>query len=195
MGIWRQERYGTGRCVNCGYLGKRSTKLAEKCFYADQKDRSFGRFNKHETLDGGLTSLSTIPWCSVGKADLYAELTDMGANVHQVHKVREVIEKDRKCPSWYPWREFASPKEHFEESMMLAMEKRREEFEERIERDRRRFERRMESSRRNFELKLSRNARNLVIWIAIAAGVLALAEVVAALLGLTPDSWILSHFR
>lgn len=141
MAIWREELYGTRRCVNCGFLGKRSPQFDEVCFHASGKDRISGIFNRHHTLAGGETNLTdTIPWCFVGKGDFLKELGDIKATVIQADKVREIIEKDRKCPSWYPWREFASPKEHFEESMMLAMEDRREKFELQMEKDKKEFE-------------------------------------------------------
>lgn len=75
--------------------------------------------------------------------------------------------------------------------MMLAMEQRRE-----------KFEQRMEQERRNFELKLEelnkkerKSTNRVMIWLAIAAIIFAFAEVTAALLGITNDSWILRFFR
>ena len=34
MAIWKEELYGTRRCVNCGFLGKRSPEIDEVCFHA-----------------------------------------------------------------------------------------------------------------------------------------------------------------
>lgn len=175
MAIWKQAEYGTGRCVNCGFLGKRSPKLDEKCFHASGKDRTLGRLNEHDTFEGGLSNLSTIPWCFVGKADFIEELADIGAMVHQPDKVQEIIEKDRKCPSWYPWREFATPAEHFQESMMLAMDQRREEFELRLE----------ELNRQE-----RRRTNKVMICLAIAAVIFAAAQVYAALAVINPEHWL-----
>ena len=74
---------------------------------------------------------------------------------------------------------------------MLATEQRRREFEERMEQDRRKFEERMEENRREFESGF----RRFGIWIAIAAVILAVAEVGAGVLGLTSDSWVMGLFR
>ena len=191
MAIWNEELYGTGRCINCGFLGKRSPQFDEVCFHASGKDRLSGIFSRHHTLMGGETSLTdTIPWCFVGKGDFLKELGGIQATVF-TDKVREVIERDRKCPSWYPWREFASPKEHFEESMVLAMEQRREEFEQKMENDRKAFELKLDEGNREERKRTNR----VMKWLAFAAIIFALAEVAAGLMGITDDSWILSLFR
>ena len=74
---------------------------------------------------------------------------------------------------------------------MLAMEQGRKEFEQQ-----------MEQERKNFELKLEelnkeerRRTNRVMIWLAIAAIIFAFAEVIAALLGITNDSWVLRFFR
>ena len=103
----------------------------------------------------------------------------------------DVISKSRDCPSWYPWKEFSNPKEQWEESIMLAMEKRREEFEQRMEQERKDFDLRLEELN-----KEERKRSNRVMkWLAIAAIIFAFAEVAAALLGITSDSWVLNLFR
>ncbi len=195
MAIWNEELYGTGRCVNCGFLSKRSPQFDEMCFHASKKDRISGVFSQHHTLLGGKTSLrDTIPWCFVGKADFLKELGGIKATVF-TDKVLGVIERDRKCPSWYPWREFASPKEHFEESMMIAMEKRREKFEQQMEKDRKDFELKLE--------EINKRERRITNWVMIGLGVAAiifailevLAAIIAGILGITTDSWILNWFR
>ena len=181
MAIWKEEVFGTRRCVNCGFLGKRSPQFDEVCFHASGKDRLSGIFNRHNTLAGGATNLTdTIPWCYVNKADFLKELQDIKATFIQADKVQEVIAKDRGCPSWYPWREFATPKEHFEEYMTLAMEQRREKFELKLE---------------EINKEERKRSNRVMIWLAIAAIIFALAEVIAAILGITNDSWILRFFR
>jgi len=186
MSIWNQELYGTGRCVNCGFLGKRSPEIDEACFHVSAKDRISGMLNQHHTLAGGETNLSTIPWCFVGKADFLKELGDIKATVIQTDKVREVIERDRGCPSWYPWREFATPKEHFDESMILAMEKRREDFEQRMEKERKEFELKLDENNRKERQRTNR----VIIWLAVAAIIFAALQFYTALASINPDHWL-----
>jgi hypothetical protein len=191
MAIWREEVYGTGRCINCGFLGKRSPEIDETCFHASAKDRISGIFNQHHTLAGGETNLSTIPWCFIGKADFLKELADIQATVTQNDKVREIIERDRGCSSWYPWREFATPNEHFEESMMLAMEERREKFEQQMEKDRKEFELRLDETSRQ-----ERKRTNIImICLAVAAIIFAALQVYAALASINPDHWLFRWLR
>ncbi len=186
MAIWREETYGTGRCVNCGFLGKRSPRFDEKCFHASEKDRISGRLNQHTTLEGNVGTFTTIPWCYVGKADFQTELGGIAATAFQPDKMREIIEEDRKCPSWYPWREFATPKEHFEESMMLAMEKRREEFEQHMEQERRDWEFKLEQLSKEERKRTNKTMK----FLAIGAIIFAAAEVYATIASINPDHWL-----
>ena len=85
---------------------------------------------------------------------------------------------------------------------MLELERRREEFEQRMERDRKDFEQRMENDRKGFELKLDegnkqerKRTNRIMIWLTIAAIIFALAEVAAGIMGITSESWILNFFR
>ncbi len=107
-------------------------------------------------------------------ADLDTEIKEADEGDGET-RARTVITKHRACKSWYPWKEFCNPKEHFEEFKMLQLEKRREEFEDR-----------MEESRKAFELKLDernnkerRRTDKIMVWLAIAAIIFAVAEVVS----------------
>ena len=201
--MWGKEKYGDGNCVNCGYLGKKSTAgFDEICFTASAEDRTTGQLAYHSTLQGGLTSLNTVPWCYVGKANLKDEVDQFGSSQTGASRIFSVITKDRHCPSWYVWREFSSPKDQWEESVMLAMEQRREKFEQQMEQDRKEFEQKLENDRKNFEMRLDginrierKRTDKIMIWLTVAAIIFALAEVTAALMGITADSWILELFR
>ena len=202
MPIWKQEVYGTGRCVNCGYLGKRDGDLRiSECYGVSEYDREFGTLDEYidprpKTTIEIVPKIKTFPWCFVGKANLRRETEELfdekdSEFSHDNVCIHKVLTVKRDCPSWYPWREFASPKEHFEESIMFAMEQGRKEFEQQ-----------MEQERKNFELKLEelnkeerRRTNRVMIWLAIAAIIFAFAEVIAALLGITNDSWVLRFFR
>jgi len=175
--------WGTGRCVNCGLLGKRASQSTlSVCYEATAVDRLGGHLTEVREDPVGPAAyppiIHTHPWCFLGKADLLGELAVMGAKEHQADKVLELIRKDRNCKAWYPWREFLSPKEHWEEQIMLAMEERREKFEQSIEKDRKDFELKL------FEMnqRLAKDSHRVMVWLAIAAIIFAVAEVGAALL-------------
>ena len=164
-----------GRCVNCGFLGKRDKNATvSACYEASAVDR----------LTGSLTSLgvliATRPWCFVGKAFFHAELAEIGAKEYEADKVKELIEKDRNCSSWYKWTEFISPKEHFEELKMEELEQRRRKFE---------FE------LFNMNKKITDNSNRVMIWLAVCAIIFAAAEVFFAVAVINPDHWLFGWLR
>ena len=103
------------------------------------------------------------------KVSLLAELQALGADELKYDKVLEVIMKDRHCTSWYPWKEFCDPKELWEEQMMMAMNKNREDFQKRMEKEGQEFDLGI------FEMnkKLSRATHRVMVRLAIAAIVFA----------------------
>lgn len=136
--MWKSsEEYGKGQCINCGYLGKKDTEGYSKIWTVSAEDRTTGQLARHLTFFGGSTHLNTVPWCLVGKANLKDEVDQLGSQQTEDKRIFSIITKHRNCPSWYVWREFSSPKEQWEESMMLAMEKRREDFEKLMEKEKR----------------------------------------------------------
>lgn len=126
--MWKEEEYGHDKCINCGYLGKKDTLgLSQECYIANAEERTTGNLAYHTIITK--IRFDTVPWCYVGKANLKDEIGQLDSQIKGVARTLNIIEKDRHCPSWYVWREFSSPKEQWEESVMLAMEKRREDFE------------------------------------------------------------------
>lgn len=114
------EQWGKGSCINCGFLGKRDQRATySMCYEASATERLGGWLTQQV---GGI---ATRPWCFVDKVRFYEELQAMGAQEHQVDKVQELLKKARACPSWYPWREFLSPKEHFEVKLQERNERER----------------------------------------------------------------------
>jgi hypothetical protein len=179
--MWKSEVYGTRCCINCGYLGKKDVNgFNEECFTASAEDRSNGRLARHATFRGAVGNFITVPWCFVGKADLKQELDQIHNESSEEARILSVLKTDRNCPSWYPWREFASPKEQWQESVMLAMEDRQRKFEERMEETRRGFETQIEERNR---LERRRTDR-LMIWLGFAAIVFAAAQIVVALMSI-----------
>jgi hypothetical protein len=124
--------------------------------------------------------LRTYPWCFRGKAHILDELNSIGANDQQTDKVKQIIQKDRKCEFWYPWTEFRTPKEHFEEFKMMQLEKERRDFELRLQQ--------MNEQQR-------KRTDKIMIGLAIAGALFAIAEIFAALAALTPDSILFQWFR
>ena len=190
--------YGPGYCISCGLLGKRdSQSTVSLCYEATAVDRISGtltEFRGQPTGSAGLGKrplIHTHPWCFLGKADFLTELIAMGAEEHQADKMQELLRKDRACPAWYPWREFLSPKEHWEEQMTLAMTKQREDFELRMEGERREFELRSENDNRRERKRTNR----IMVWLAVAAIIFAAAEVYAALSAINPNHWLFDWLR
>ena len=84
-----------------------------------------------------------MPKCFVNEFDLLQE-TKFGQDGNPTpESLATTMSKQRKCPAWYTYREFAGPKELWNESMMLAMEQRREKFERDLEQERQSFEQRL----------------------------------------------------
>ena len=159
--MWKSEEYGTGRCINCGYLGCRSEDMRiSECYPVSSYARESGTLNEYvDPRPKGVAeivpNIKTLPWCFVGKANLKNETDGLfDANDKELSQekvcIYRIITKSRGCPSWYPLREFSSPKEQWEESVMLAMEQRQQKFE--ID---------MDERRKEFDLKLFEMSRGI----------------------------------
>jgi hypothetical protein len=182
--MWKSDEYGTRRCINCGYLGKKDINgFNEECFTASAEDRVNGLLARHRTLRISVGQFITVPWSSVGKANLKEELDHLPIELSEEARTLNVIMKDRGCPSWYPWREFASPREQWEESVMLAMEDRQRKFEQQMEEARQGFELRLEERNRHERQRTDR----IMIWLGVAAIIFAAAQVYAAMASINPD--------
>jgi len=112
----------TGRCVNCGFLGKLRTQVDAECiiYPATSYDREKGTFNRHSGWPDQ-RDIPTQPTCFRNAANLQKELVDALAMAEQKGRDAEnkhtlaIIGIPRECQSWYPWTEYRSPKEHFED--------------------------------------------------------------------------------
>ncbi|MFC2003131.1 hypothetical protein ACFLV4_04215 [Chloroflexota bacterium] len=110
-----------GRCVNCGFLGKRRTVVdAESIVYtATGWDRQKGTFYR-ESGWPDRRDMPTEITCFRNATNLQKEVNDALAEGEHSDAAKQecahtVTEKDRRCKSWYPWTEYLSPKEHLEE--------------------------------------------------------------------------------
>ena len=86
-----------------------------------------------------------------------------------------IIEKPRKCKSWYPWTEYLTPKEHFEEYKMEQLEYNRRKFEAMLAKDNKEFLGGLEHERREWQKDAGKWPFRLIV----AAIILAVAEVVS----------------
>jgi len=111
----------TGRCVNCGYLGKRNIHIeSPQLDIATRWDRYSGGFS-YDRFYG-------IPWCFGSHVNFLAEIGNMENTEERKRDIIEAINKDRKCKFWHPWQEFQSPKETFDYSTMLVLQQKNEEL-------------------------------------------------------------------
>lgn len=175
-GMWKEEEYGQGKCINCGFLGKRDNIFGQECYTANADERTTGNLAHH--IVPGIVQLDTIPWCFIGKANLKNEVDQFDSHSKGVSKTFDIITKDsRNCP-WYPWTEYFSPKELFE---VLKMQQ--------LEDNRREFERKLTQMQIDASAEVSKagiKVSKMGIWIGIGAGILAVAEV----LTMTEDSFL-----
>ena len=114
--VLRQEFNEKGKCNSCGFLSKRLflEPATPECTEASLYDRSFGTlYNK-----------TTVPWCFRGIVNLREEVEDLASETEKQYNVCvvEIINTDRQCPQWYLWKEFLSPKEHFEDYRIRQLE-------------------------------------------------------------------------
>jgi hypothetical protein len=107
----------------------------------------------------------------------------------------DVLSKDRKCPSWVEYVEGLSPQWHLEVYQMNLLQKAREEWEIRMEKDRREwqkdFQAQLERDRREWHERFQNESSRFGNQLAVAATIFGLLQVVAAIISLTPDSWLL----
>ncbi len=173
----------TGRCINCGFLGKRRMDRAVAgCYEALPVDRETGKF---QPIQGhGL-----YPCCFRNKTEY---TWDVSQGQHPVDCLVQMSE-DRKCQYWYPYTEHRTPEQHFEEFQMLQLEDNRRQFEQQMEKDRREFDlklfemsQKIQSDSKEIVTKSDRFNRRITIFIII----LAILEVAGTLLALFfPDGF------
>ncbi len=129
------------KCKGCGFLGKLRRQIdAETIVYeATRYNRANGALWRHSGWPKPGNDTPTQPTCFRNATNLNKELVDSLASAGQEGQAAEeehtlaIIGKSRECESWYPWTEYRSPKEHYEEFKMLQLEQRREIFEKELE--------------------------------------------------------------
>jgi hypothetical protein len=177
---------GEGTCINCGFLSQwRDAHIGPP---------QYDEVSARKRADADFSYGGDI-WCYVHAANLRQEVLEAGTGGYSPPAVKSVIERGRDCPSFYRWREGLSPRDHLLEREGLELERERRQFEERMEEDRRRFEKRLEEERREFDERLASRAeeaeRQRYSWgfrIAVAAILLALAEILTGIFSASGDS-------
>lgn len=141
-------RFGQGDCIGCGLLARRGLDrpVAEE---VPPDDRAAGSLLS--LADGS----PSIPWCLVHKANLVDETEEAVQRSGRIPPIpasglrmpyakkrhtpddvqwletflgSDVLMRNRKCPEWYPYREFMSPAEHRQERDMMRLEHERQQL-------------------------------------------------------------------
>jgi len=181
-------------CISCGFLCQRDKSGRGTGYYeVPPADRAAG------TVGHLQANRPTIIWCFMGAANLKQEIDDLGNDRPIEERTAQVIQRghENDCPRWIRYKEGLSPHEHYAGLAMQELEQRQYQSQQMLEQGRQEFEQRLEQDRRTFEKALWDQAQeaegkrhNLVLWITVAAIILALAQVLAAFLSAGPDSII-----
>ena len=119
-----------GRCRSCGFVAKHQRKfmyrIPGRTYFLVEDDERFPgagqgdvftyMFDPDKGREGG-TALTELV-CFVRAADF--------ALTKGVEEARAILNEDRKCLDWYPFRPGLDPYEHLEEQKMQDLERRRE---------------------------------------------------------------------
>ena len=148
---------------------------------ATTPDRHTGRFSEHYAALGAQRfAINTTPWCFLNSLGFIEDRKELGTNIGDDAKVLEIIKKQRNCSSWYQWKEFIGPEEHYKEFKMQQLEQ-----------DRRKFELKLEEINRQERKRTNR----IMVWLAIAAVIFAAMEVYVALALINPEHWLFNWLR
>ena len=171
-----QWRSLEGRCISCGFLGKRSLYWQE-VYEANDHDRAHFSFITNTSPLPGHSG--ALPCCFVNYLPLSKDFRELekkyqGAKDNGQISM-EITTRDINCPKWEYYTPFMSPKEHFDRFAMQQLESDRRAFEERLDNSNKEFLAGLEHERREWEKDAGKWPKRL-IWAAI---ILAVAEVVS----------------
>lgn len=123
-----------GKCKSCGFLSKRSQhgygSPTPTYYEITQEERRGNTFFERWELSG--RSVTTDLACFRGCADLPSEYSKAPNQSDRTAKARLVIDRDRQCAGWYPFKSGFNPMEHFLWYQEQEREKDRRAFEERL---------------------------------------------------------------
>lgn len=124
---------GPGTCINCGFLGKWYV-VDDAVRSAALDERTTGDFWVATDAQGRQKQLAK-PQCYVGafnlrgEVEIPAEPSGDGASPHA--RTMEVIERNRSCEKFTPWRQYLSIREHWDQAERSRAEKAVRSFEHR----------------------------------------------------------------
>lgn len=208
-----------GKCKSCGFLSKRTIGGGYGSFPAtdyeatpDERKPTAHFFNKwhanghHSTVD---------VTCFRGIADLPNEYQHEVDESAKTRAAMEVLDRDRKCNAWSPYKHGFNPMQHYEWHQEEQREKRWEDFQKWMENGRRDFEERnscqllalhkdlseretkmhiaIAESQKAFVLerdKIQEPTSKLMKRLTFVGIVLASIQVIAAIAALTDDSFM-----
>jgi hypothetical protein len=143
------ESVDKGRCVNCGFLAKRTRRdqvnRASTPMYYEVEDHARESGEVSSYLQNPIAGpIGTEAFCFRNAADIKGEIDARFKEGDDDKRITlAVFEEDRKCTSWYRYNPGLSPKDHFDIMNMELLEK-----------SRREWEMRLETERKDFDLKL-----------------------------------------
>lgn len=190
-------------CSSCGFLARRpDSPIHAATFFEMSQDARRDGGGWWALQVGGLGT-RTVPACGVGAFPILDEILairpgalDEWPRAGEKDFIRARHEDDTperneaakavfnrprpECPRWFPHTPGLSPGQHLEAFQAQQLEQ-----------DRRAFETKLTQMQIAVEKRIGR----IGIWIGVAAVILAVAQVAAALLGLTSESWVVQLFR
>lgn len=174
-----------GRCFGCGYLSKRVVATAE-----------LFEFPLHERGKGVPSpphGRHTVAFCFVNAHDLPFEVVEeiiKSSAMDAGAAGQQVFFKDRRCSMWFPYQEGLPPQEHYKAHHQQTIDIMKQELEDQREQDRKQFELALHQISESQEAQ----TRKVTFRLMLAAVVLAVAQVIAAILALSGQSWIVKLF-
>lgn len=135
--------FGEGRCISCGLLGLIAGTYTpgtveavgrSDCNEAASHHRASGDFSVPSPDPVTHAQTYGFPACFVGKANFMEEIrpgrqtvqpTDARADKAETF---QSLTRNRRCDQWILWRQFVSPKEHWEQREMKRLEDSRRRF-------------------------------------------------------------------
>lgn len=185
-----------GRCMSCGFLSKipgaPGYGLSDEPRIVSPEDRAEPS-RAHQIREGKV--MGTGAFVCLLRLEIFGKPIGSNALLNSAEAVRRNLSKERNCSDWVLFNPALTPKEHLMQRVFAAMEEDRQKFFAESERVRMQFEERQEQARQAFDIAQDKNRKafdrkmkHRDYWLAGAAVLLALAQVAAALIALTPDS-------
>lgn len=185
-----------GRCISCGFLSKIPSDpgygLPDEPAIVFPEDRD-NPSRMHRIKHGSVTGTGTVV-CLL-RLPIFGEPIDHNTLLNSGPAVRQNLARERNCGEWVLFNPALTPKEHLMQRVFATLEQDRREFFAEAERVRMDFEARQEQARQAFDAAQDKSRRDFEKaikrrdwWLAGAAILLAIVQVVAALIALTPDS-------